>query len=76
MNDDVLTRLVRALDTAVEASTPAIAPLSHDADQAALRLQVLARRLGPVASESPYLAFLRRVLATPARSAPSIAASA
>lgn len=77
MNDVVLTRLVRALDTAVEASTPSIAPLQQaDVEQVALRLQVLTRRLGPVAEAGPYLSFLRRVLATPARSAPSIAASA
>lgn len=77
MNDVVLTRLVRALDTAVEASTPSIASLPKaDLELAALRLQVLTRRLGPVADEGPYLSFLRRVLATPARSAPSIAASA
>jgi hypothetical protein len=77
MNDVVLTRLIRALDTAVEASAPSIAPLQPaDVDQAALRLRVLTGRLGAVAGEGPYLSFLRRVLATPARSAPSIAASA
>ena len=77
MNDVVLTRLVRALDTAVEASTPSIAPLQKaDVELVALRLQVLTRRLGPIADEGPYLSFLRRVLAMPARSAPSLAASA
>lgn len=77
MNDAVLTRLVNALDAAVEVSPTAPAPLARaDLEHAALRLAVLTRRLGPVAGEGPYLSFLRRVLATPARSAPSIAASA
>ena len=64
MNDDHLSHLVRALDAAVE-SSPAGAigersALFASLDHAALRLRCLASRLGPVAEESPYLAFLRR----------------
>lgn len=66
MIDDHLSHLVRALDAAVE-SSPAEAiglaersALCASIDHAALRLRCLTSRLGPVAEESPYLAFLRR----------------
>ncbi len=63
MNDDHLSHLVRALDAAVE-SSPAGGgerqALCASLDQAALRLRCLVARLGPLAEESPYLAFLRR----------------
>lgn len=63
MYDDHLSHLVRALDAAVE-SSPADAAqraaLCASLDHAALRLRCLTSRLGPVAEESPYLAFLRR----------------
>lgn len=63
MHDDHLSHLVRALDAAVE-SSPADATersaLCASLDHAALRLRCLTSRLGPVAEESPYLAFLRR----------------
>lgn len=66
MNDDHLSHLVRALDAAVE-SSPADAigiaersALCASLDHAALRLRCLTSRLGSVADESPYLAFLRR----------------
>jgi hypothetical protein len=69
MNDDHLSHLVRALDAAVESSpaggsgTSGIserAALCASIDHAALRLRCLTSRLGSVAEESPYLAFLRR----------------
>ena len=67
MNDDHLSHLVRALDAAVE-SSPAGGggrqadrqALCASLDHAALRLRCLTTRLGQVAEESPYLAFLRR----------------
>lgn len=66
MNDDHLSHLVRALDAAVESSPGGVsgnngqAALCASLDHAALRLRCLTSRLGPVAEESPYLAFLRR----------------
>ncbi|MBA3697267.1 MAG: hypothetical protein H0W78_00165 [Planctomycetes bacterium] len=63
MNDDHLSHLVRALDAAVESSPAGIAErtaLCGSLDHAALRLRCLTARLGTVADESPYLAFLRR----------------
>ena len=62
MNDDHLSHLVRALDAAVESSPVSIgerSALFASLDHAALRLRCLTSRLGPVAEESPYLAFLR-----------------
>ncbi len=63
MHDDHLSHLVRALDAAVE-SSPAVgsdrAALCASLDHAALRLRCIHARLGVVADESPYLAFLRR----------------
>lgn len=66
MNDDHLSHLVRALDAAVESSPAGASGMSERAalcasiDHAALRLRCLTSRLGTVAEESPYLAFLRR----------------
>jgi hypothetical protein len=63
MNDDHLSHLVRALDAAVESSPADIgerSALCASLDNAALRLRCLTSRLGSVADESPYLAFLRR----------------
>jgi len=63
MNDDHLSHLVRALDAAVESSPADIGErtaLCASIDHATLRLRCLTSRLGPVAEESPYLAFLRR----------------
>jgi hypothetical protein len=61
MNDLVLSRLVRALDAAVESGAPAADELHGDLDVAALRLRCLRQRLGDgLAEESPYLSFLRR----------------
>ena len=66
MNDDHLSHLVRALDAAVESSPAGVngieerAALCASLDHAALRLRCLSTRLGAVAEESPYLAFLRR----------------
>ena len=61
MKDDSLSRLVRALDTAMAPSAADNGEiLNHDIEQAALRLQCLSQRLGSVAAESPYLSFLRR----------------
>ena len=61
MKDEHLSHLVRALDVAVE-SSPAIdsGKLHGGLEQATLRLKCLTNRLGQVAEESPYLAFLRR----------------
>ncbi len=78
MNDDHLSHLVRALDAAVESSPADIterAALSASLDHAALRLRCLTSRLGPIADESPYLAFLRRTTRTQFAS-PALAASA
>lgn len=78
MHDDHLSHLVRALDAAVE-SSPADATgraaLCASLDHAALRLRCLTSRLGPVAEESPYLAFLRRTTRAPLASH-ALAASA
>lgn len=63
MNDVALSRLVTALDTAVESSPHMDGGSDHlhaDLELAALRLRCLSRRLGAIADESPYLAFLRR----------------
>ncbi len=63
MNDDHLSHLVRALDAAVESSPAAgsdRSALCASLEHAALRLRCLNARLGGVAEESPYLAFLRR----------------
>lgn len=83
MIDDHLSHLVRALDAAVESSPGAIGLTERSAlcasiDHAALRLRCLTSRLGPVAEESPYLAFLRRTTrAADARYAtPAVAISA
>jgi hypothetical protein len=70
MNDAALSRLVTALDTAVESTSRMDGgpeSLHADLELAALRLRCLSRRLGAVADESPYLAFLRRT----ARQAPA-----
>jgi hypothetical protein len=79
MNDDHLSHLVRALDAAVESSPSLGAPqriaLCASLDHAALRLRCLTSRLGPMAEESPYLAFLRRTTHAPAVTH-SVAASA
>jgi hypothetical protein len=78
MNDDHLSHLVRALDTAVESSPAGIAQglLSSDLEYAALRLRCLTERLGPLAEESPYLAFLRRTTRAAEAAMPRIAISA
>ena len=63
MNDAALSRLVTALDTAVESTSRMDGGperLHADLELAALRLRCLSRRLGVIADESPYLAFLRR----------------
>ncbi len=62
MNDTVLSRLVRALDAAVETAAPVVAEDLHsDLELASLRLRCLDQLLGGgVAEASPYLAFLRR----------------
>ncbi len=59
MHDPALHRLVTALDGLIEAQPDDI---HCDLDVAALRLQCLSRRLGILAEDSPYLAFIRRVL--------------
>jgi hypothetical protein len=79
MNDDHLSHLVRALDAAVE-SSPSLGAqqriaLCASLDHAALRLRCLTSRLGPMAEESPYLAFLRRTTHAPTATH-SVAASA
>jgi hypothetical protein len=79
MNDDHLSHLVRALDAAVE-SSPSLGAqqriaLCASLDHAALRLRCLTSRLGPMAEESPYLAFLRRTTRAPAATH-AVAASA
>mgnify|MGYP000406877586 CR=1 FL=1 len=64
MHDPHLHRLVTALDAASGAEA---ADLHPSLETAALRLAVLRRRLGAAAAnESPHLAFLRRITATPA----------
>jgi hypothetical protein len=61
MKDEHLSQLVRALDAAVESSPGDDSGNLHGGlEQAALRLRCLTNRLGHVAVESPYLAFLRR----------------
>lgn len=76
MNDAVLSRLVASLD-AVMANDRG-ADLGADLEVAALRLRCLTQRLGAVAEESPYLAFLRRTIerASLAPVATGLAASA
>jgi hypothetical protein len=63
MHDDSLNHLLRALDAAVE-SSPSDARHNlhhnHDLEHVQLRLRCLARRCGAGASESSYLAYLRR----------------
>ena len=65
MNDDHISHLVRALDAAVESSPSPDAQqriaLCASLDHAALRLRCLTSRLGSMAEESSYLAFLRRM---------------
>jgi hypothetical protein len=66
MYDDSLNHLVRALDAAVESSPHDVSNnLHHDLEQVQLRLRCLTRRLGQVAEESPYVAFLRRTTRAP-----------
>jgi hypothetical protein len=77
MHDDHLSHLVRALDAAVESSPAETIPraaLAASLDQAALRLRCLTARLGPVAEESPYLAYLRRTTRVPGMPAVAISA--
>ncbi len=64
MNDNVLHRLIRTLDTALDGldGSGREHELAGDLDVAALRLQCLERRLGASAVESPYLSFLRRTV--------------
>jgi hypothetical protein len=81
MHDDHLSHLVRALDAAVESSPANVgerSALCASLDHAALRLRCLTSRLGPVAEESPYLAFLRRTTraADAYRTSHALAASA
>lgn len=65
MNDDHISHLVRALDAAVESSPSPDAQqriaLCASLDHATLRLRCLTSRLGSMAEESSYLAFLRRM---------------
>lgn len=64
MNDVVLHRIIRTLDTALDGldGSGQEIELAGDLDVAALRLQCLERRLGASAAESPYLSFLRRTI--------------
>jgi hypothetical protein len=64
MQDPSLKKLVRALDTALEIQDESdqSTALHGDLEVAALRLRCLSARLGQVADESPYLAFLRRTV--------------
>ena len=79
MNDDRINHLVRALDAAVESSPSSDAQqriaLCASLDHAALRLRCLTSRLGSMAEESSYLAFLRRMTRAPATTH-AVAASA
>jgi hypothetical protein len=76
MHDDILHRLVRTLDGAVDDAQRlgCSHELAQDLEVAALRLRCLEQRLGrSAAGESAYLAFLRRTV-EPVRS--NLAASA
>jgi len=75
MKDEHLSRLVRALDAAVESSPGDDSGKLHGGlEQAALRLRCLTNRLGSVAVESPYLAFLRRTTRLPQSTAIALSA--
>jgi len=62
MREPTLNRLLGALDSLVDGACDEA--LAADVDVAAARLRCIEGRLGSAAAESPYLHFLRRIVAS------------